>query len=233
MRYRLKFRMAGCLGLLCLLAQPAVASDDFWYAEFTPGFEFLREGIAYYESGDYERALEKFESAAFWADKTAQAQLGRMHALGQGVVRDPARGWAWLKLAAERGYPQFVSTTDTVWEALPPGQRDKATTILEEELEPEYGDDVAIPRTDRRMSRDLRRTTGSRLGANYYPRTIEHHAAEEGGEAYFSGETFYARDLWDFRRIVELETKLFKARASGRVEIRELENDESGDDQER
>jgi uncharacterized protein len=223
----MKMTRAACAFLWLIWIAPNVAlaaeAGGAWYAQFTPGFEHLQRGISYYDNGNYRRAHEQFSRAAFWADKTAQAQLGRMYSLGQGVNVDLARGWAWTQLAAERGYPQFSSIAATLWQALPPERRNTARAILEQELAPEYGDSVAVARTHLRMSAERRRATGSRLGANFLPRTIVWRPGSQADQVHFSGDTFYARDLWDFHRVVAFETRLFQAMASGRVEIKALE----------
>jgi hypothetical protein len=230
--YRVHIQFLILLIVLPLSVSAQKASTDahgIWYAQHTPSYEFLQKGTLYYANESYEKAYAQFMHAAWWADKLAHAQLGRMYSLGQGVSRDPARGWAWLRLASEREYPQFVTTANTVWEALDEQQRGQAIAIFEHELEPKYGDAVAIDRTHLRMWRRLRQATGSRLGASYLPTEI---IDQPGGNytVHTTGDVFYARHMWDFHRIVELETNLYKGQAEGRVELRELEIIEPDED---
>jgi hypothetical protein len=103
-------------------------------------FEFA--GMQAYADGHYRHALYSFKEGALYADKVSQLSVGLMYLQGQGVDKDPVTAYAWLSLAAERGYPQFVATRDAVAAQLTPDQRSKAEAILQT-LMPEYGDAVA------------------------------------------------------------------------------------------
>lgn len=196
---------------------PAQASP-FHFAEHTPGYDLFADGKRAYEAGFHFSAYQKFRRAAYWADKMAQHNLGVMTYRGEGVDRDPARAWAWFELAAERGYPEFVGIANAVWDELAPVQRRKAQRVLDDELAPRYGDEVAIPRTTQRMESERRRIVGTRTGmvgnvTVYDRRTV-------GAR---TGEEYFAAERWDFRRVVEREKQVFEALARGNVTIGELE----------
>lgn len=208
-----------------LFASPngsAFAQDQsqYSYAEHTPGAQLVAEASRSHQAGQYASALSKYESAARWADKFAQFNIGVMHLKGQGTEFDPARALAWFQLAAERGYPMMVSMVQDLEDMVDDPTRRKAERIRVEELEPVFGDEVAIERTHRRMQRDRRRATGSRVGFAGFLRVIDRNGFSR------DGAEFYAAEKWDFRNIVAIETQRMFDLGDGRVELRELELDD-------
>ncbi len=210
--------MAGMAGF-----QVAAIASELDYAEHTPGSDFLSEGARAYRAGNYGRALGNFRRAAEWAEKLAQHNIGVMYYHGQGVDRNLPRALAWFWLAAERKYPQIVSMVEQVESELNDDQIARAETILEEELLPKYGDEVAIPRTARRMERERRRATGSRTGAVGALTIIDRSGRSR------MGHEFYDDDKWDFYQIVEFETELFEGLSRGRVQLRDVEVEEGSE----
>lgn len=196
------------------------------YADNAPGTQFLERGNMFYRQGDYDAAVGNFRLAAYWGDKLAQFNLGLMHVNGDGVERDPLRGWAWIKLSAERGYPKNVAVASDIWAQLGDEHKEVARQILEEELKPEYGDEVAVPRTSNEMKRMRARTTsgGSRVGAN----RVVYVSARDG--TFASGNQFFRDELWDFEKIVRFETRLHNAIGSGNVTLRDFETINEGEE---
>lgn len=213
------------LALVALTCGMDAQASPFHFAEHTPGYDSFNDGQRAYRAGFHFSAYQKFRRAAYWADKMAQHNVGVMLYRGEGVERDPARAWAWLELSAERGYPELVGIANAVWEDLEAGQRQKGQRILEQELLPRYGDEVAIPRTTRRMESERRNVAGSRVGfvGNLKVYDIGSFGAR-------SGEEYFNSDKWDFQRVVQREKQVFEALARGRVTIGELEfvDDEEG-----
>lgn len=207
--------------LLALAAHPSGAqvSEIQGYAKNAPGTQFLERGNMFFRQGDYEAAVGNYRLAAHWADKLAQFNLGMLYVNGDGVDRDPLRGWAWIKLSAERGYPKNVAVARDIWDQFNDEHRKVAKRILEEELEPEYGDEVAVPRTANEMKRMLARNTsgGSRVGAN----RVRYVTGRDG--TFVSGDQFFRDALWDFEQIVAFETRLHKAIGTGNVILRDFE----------
>jgi len=196
------------------------------YADNAPGTQFLERGNRFFRQNDYDAAAGYFRLAARWADKMAQFNLGMLYVNGQGVERDPLRGWAWIKLSAERGYPKNVKVAADIWSHFKDEHKKVARRILEEELKPEYGDEVAIPRTSNEMKRTLARKTsgGSRIGVN---RAV--YVTDRGGN-FESGEQFFRDARWDFEQIVQFETRLQKALGSGNVRLRDFRTLDDGDE---
>lgn len=113
--------------------------------------------------GKYKDAMKFFKIGARYADKLSQLSIGMLYLHGRGVSKDPAVACAWITLAAERGYPSYVSARDQVCSELTPTQHEQAAVALNM-LRPEYGDKVAKQRMKLELTMDRTSLTGSRLG---------------------------------------------------------------------
>jgi hypothetical protein len=113
--------------------------------------------------GDYKGAMKYFKFGARYADKLSQISIGMMYLHGRGVSKNPATACAWITLAAERGYPSYVSARNQICVALSPTQHDQ-TMVLMDTLQPEYGDKVAMQRMKLALRIDRNSLTGSHLG---------------------------------------------------------------------
>lgn len=102
------------------------------------------------EQGDHARAALRFRQAARYADKASQAALAELYWDGQGVDRDRALAYAWMDLAAERGYRFFLAKREAYWAALDARERSRSL-VVGEALYAEFGDEVARPRLQARM----------------------------------------------------------------------------------
>jgi hypothetical protein len=220
-----KTAVLAAAALAVAVSTTSLAQNDspFSYAEHTPGARLVAEGKRSFEAGQYASALSKYEAAARWADKFAQFNIGVMHLQGKGTDFDPARALAWFQLAAERDYPMMVTMVEDLEDMVDDATKRKAERIRVDELEPVFGDDVAIERTQRRMQRDRRLATGSRLGFAGFLRVIDSNGFSR------DGAEFYAEEKWDFRQIVAIETQRMMDLGDGRVELRELELDDESE----
>lgn len=106
---------------------------------------FRWRAMAAFEQGDVASAIRNFERAARYADKPSQFALGVIHMKGDGVPRDRALAFAWLDVAAERGYEEIVEQRDLLWAQMTDGER-AAGKFLSARLFKTYGDDKAKPR---------------------------------------------------------------------------------------
>ncbi len=120
-------------------------------------------GMQHLFQGNYAGAMKYFKIGARYADKLSQISIGMMYLHGRGVSRDPATACAWITLAAERGYPSYLSARDKVCAALSPAQHEQAAATLAT-LQPEYGDKVAKPRMKLMLRNARNALTGSHLG---------------------------------------------------------------------
>ncbi|MEO8811088.1 MAG: sel1 repeat family protein [Rhodanobacter sp.] len=125
------------------------------YGEFT--------GMQRYAEGNFKAAMKYFLIGARFADKLSQLSIGLMYLNGQGVKKDPVAAFAWVAIAAERKYPQFLATRDAIWATLDSSQREQAKALLEQ-LYPQYGDPAAKWRMTMRLRWSRSQFTGSYLG---------------------------------------------------------------------
>lgn len=140
---------------------PALFTESFLSAH--PDLRWRREALHAFSNKQYELAMKQFRRAARHADKPSQAMIAEMYWEGLGVAQDRPLAYAWMDIAAERMYPNFLILRESYWHALDENQREDAIrrgqTILAE-----FGDDVAKPRMARVLSKHRRQITGSRTG---------------------------------------------------------------------
>ncbi len=156
-------------------------------------------GWRLYADHDYAGAIKYFTMGAYYADKVSQLCLGLIYLNGNGVPKDPVKAWAWLSLAAERGYPEFVATRDRVWGQLDAGQRTQAAAEAKT-LAATYGDKVAQPRMLAVLSRAASERTGSHTGFDagaivYIPNngpTLTPNAYNLNSRWYWDPKTYFA-----------------------------------------
>jgi len=127
-----------------------------------PDLTFRVAGQAHLEDRQYSRARADFIEAAHWGDKLSQAMLAEMHWEGIGVSSDRAHAYAWMDLAAERGFIPFVAKRERYWAALNAQEREAALKVGQK-LYADYGDEVSQPRLESRLRREARAMTGSRV----------------------------------------------------------------------
>lgn len=229
--------LAGLALVLAGLALPAAAEEapprdpglGLGYSEHVPSAWEMRQGRQKYRSGNFTGAYWHYLNAAVWADKFAQYNIGVMYLRGEGVEFDAVRGWAWLELAAERGYPDMVQAADQLYELLDAEQRAEGERILREELLPDYGDETRVPATARRMDRELRKATGTRTGSQA---ALSFLRVYDGSGISRRGDEYYAAAKWDFERIVRFETQLMKDLANAGASLGEFRIIEDELDQE-
>lgn len=112
---------------------------------------------------NHKEALHFFQRATYYADKPSQGMVGEMLWNGQGSKRDPAPAYAWMDLAAKRGYTSFPGLRERYWNSLSAEQKSRA---LDEGklLYAKSGDSAAQPRIVVILRRGKRRSAGSRTG---------------------------------------------------------------------
>ena len=128
-----------------------------------PDLKWRSEATRAFKRGQYRTAATYLQRAARYADKPSQAMYAEMLWEGQGVPRDRALAYAWMDLAAERGYIPFLIKREHYWNALDAAERERAIA-RGEAVYAEYGDAVAKPRHAEVLERvGSRGATGSRL----------------------------------------------------------------------
>lgn len=191
-----------------LLAQPG-------FLDAHPDLRWRGEGVRLLERGRVREALVYFRRAARYADKPSQAMLGELHWNGNGVAVDRASGYAWMDLAAERGYPAFLALRERYWTALDGDERVRAVAIGGD-LYAQYADDVAKPRLARVLERARRNVTGSRLGI---AGTLKMQVYGPGGWTTMDGSIYYQSRLWKADEYWQWQDTEWRRPPQGRVTI--------------
>jgi hypothetical protein len=194
----------------------AMANVSTWYH---PDLFGMTSGMRYYAHHDYADARKYFEIGAYYADKLSQLSIGLMYMNGEGVSKDPVTAYAWLDLAAERDYPDFVATRDNLKATLTPDQLGQATQ-LRKTLAERYGDAVAKPRMAVQLRQGQMQITGSRTGfdagvnqqstkANCGPTLVI--GGRSVAQSGCGGADLYAKDNWDPDKYFAVRDREWKA----------------------
>lgn len=215
-------RIPGCVFVALALLAAAQAPAQVRPQITNPGVEAFFNATAYYERGRYREAHRRYLQSAEWGNKLSQFNLGTMYYNGLGVGPDKPRAWAWVKLSAERDYPQLVAAADEIWRELSQAERAQAQRIYENELIPKYGDGFALPRTAAHMQRRFREATGSRMGGSSSTSTTV-QSPDSGGNLLTPAEIYYDRDVWKMDRYLEQEEAWFHRMMDTGVPIAEFE----------
>ncbi len=158
-----------------------------------PDLRYRLHGLDEYRQGNHRDAFRFFQRAAYYADKPSQGMIAEMLWQGQGVARDRALAYAWMDLAAERGYRGFLGLRERYWSGLDEDERARAVSEGQE-LYARYGDAAAQPRIAAVLRRERRRATGSRVGA---VGNVQIYIPGPGGMKRIDGSTFYDPQYWD------------------------------------
>jgi hypothetical protein len=195
-----------------------MADASTWYHPDLFG-EFA--GMRRYAHHDYAGALKYLKIGAYYSDKLSALSIGLMYLNGEGVARDPVTAYAWLSVAAERGYPDFVATRDRVKAMLTAEQLLQAHKALAN-LTAEYGDKVAKRRLVMQLRQGQMQITGSHTGFDsgiVQLRTghCSGPAVEIGGEPMPKtgcGGNVYAKWRWDPKTYFAVRDSHWKATVS-------------------
>ena len=126
-----------------------------------PDLRLRLNGQERLKRGEPADAFLFFRRAAWYGDKPSQGMVAEMLWTGQGVERDRPQAYAWMDLAAERGYEGFVVHRERYWAALDAAERERAIEIGKE-VYAKYGDAASEPRLAAVLRRERARQTGRR-----------------------------------------------------------------------
>ena len=172
-----------------------------------PGFRWRREALLALEKGETSHVQKWLLRAARYADKPAQALIAERYWAGEGVARDRALAYAWMDLAAERGYTVFVAHREKYWAALDRAERSRALEVGQA-VYAEYGDEVAKPRLAKHLERKRSMQTGTRLsrrsGVEVYLPPGQNPSGEMGigkgrSQSFYVGKrlpNYYQDKIW-------------------------------------
>lgn len=197
-----------------------LTSDAFLNSH--PDLKYRLSGLHLHGEQDWTRAVEDFRRAAYYGDKPAQGMLAEMHWAGQGVATDRAIAYAWMDIAAERGYPVFVAKREQYWAALTPDERERAVEVGTGMYD-EYGDPAAKPRLERLLKKARRETTGSRTG---HVGNLTIVVPTPQGNREVRGTTFYAEKFWEPEQYWQWQDRDWKEPAKGEVTVGDVLTDD-------
>lgn len=171
-----------------------------------PDLQFRQYGMEAFRRRQYDNALTLFKRAAHWGDKPSQAMIAEIYRYGRGVPVDMALAYAWMDLAAERGYRDFVLHRERYWDAMDAATRERAVREGES-IYAKYGDDVAKPRFAAQLKRASKQGVGSRTGFGTNAKVVLPSAY---GDQVIDGSTLRSFSYWDPEAYWKLQDRLWK-----------------------
>jgi len=182
-----------------------------------PDLRFRIRGLDEFKAGNREDAFRYFQRAAYYADKPSQGMVAEMYWNGQGVPADRALAYAWMDLAAERGYLTFATARERYWSEMTEAERNRA---LEEgqALYARFGDAAAQPRLATVLRRERGKMTGSRLGSGSGSLQVL-VAGPDGEYEAIDGSKFYDPKYWDPKQYQAWHDSVWMRPRIGRVDV--------------
>jgi len=150
--------------------RPDLAAAALRYAASREGQPLrlrLRRAEDHFQAGRAGAALRHYALPAWYGDKYAQFQIGRIHLFGMAdQPRDPVEGLAWLAIAAE--HPEVRSEVEPwmaeAWRDLDAAARGRARHRVVE-LARDYSNLAVLDRVEEYLAERLRERTGTRLSS--------------------------------------------------------------------
>lgn len=184
-----------------------------------PDMKYRLLGLEAYKQKNYEDALRFFRRAAFYADKPSQGMVAEMLWKGEGAPLDRAQAYAWMDLAAERGYEGFMGLRERYWKAMDESERQRAL-VEGEAIYARFGDAAAQPRYETQLRRGRTQITGSRTG---FTGNVKIIVPGPGGEQSIDGSKFYDERYWDAKKYWAYTDQVWMKPRIGRVDVGEVE----------
>lgn len=191
-----------------------------------PDMKYRLMGLQAFKAGKNDDALRYFQRAAYFADKPAQGMVAEMLWKGEGVPQDRALAYAWMDLAAERGYVGFLGLRETYWAALSPAERERAIDEGQA-LYARYGDAAAQPRIASRLRQQRRSITGSRTG--FAGNVKIYFGNGEVGFSQMDGTKFFDDKYWDPKKYQAWTDSIWQQPRIGTVSVGEASALPAGD----
>jgi len=159
-----------------------------------PDIQYRQWAVSALRRGDVTEAMKNFRLSARYADKPSQGYLGELYWFGVNMPSDPVMAFAWMDVAAERGYPLFVDLRNQYWASLPLERQEEARAQART-LRAEFGDEVARPRIAEVLRRGMRQMTGSRTGS--MTNNVDIVFSEGGMNRTIKADKLYDPKYWD------------------------------------
>ncbi|MCB1554506.1 MAG: sel1 repeat family protein [Xanthomonadales bacterium] len=205
-------------------ARPEVLTESF--LAYHPDIKFRMEGLEALEDGLPEAAFGAFKRASRYADKAAQAAVGEMLWQGRGTAQDRSLAYAWMDLAAERGYQTFIGLREYYWNSLSDSERARAVEVGKQ-VYAEFGDAVAKPRIEQKLRQGRSKITGSRVG---FVGALTIQIPGPGGWLTVDGSTYYADHYWRADDYFAWQDRTWKNPPTGTVDVGPLQSAPRGGD---
>jgi len=199
---------------------PMGTSSDFLL--YHPDQSYRMDGLKAYQDGKYDYALRDFRVAARYADKPAQAMLASMYWEGRGVQQDKALAYAWMDLAAERGYPWLIGDRERYWQGMTDDERKRAVEVGQA-IYDEYADNVGMPRLSLWLYRGKVHASGSHTGfvGDITVRKPGLTGLLDGPS--WNGNTYYAAQYWQPKAYLDWQNNTWHPESKGKVDVGALE----------
>lgn len=189
-----------------------------------PDLRYRLLGLDELKQGKHEDALKFFKRASFYGDKPSQGMVAELLWNGQnGIPQDKAAAYAWIDLAAERGYVGFLSIRERYWAALDAAEQERALAVGQD-IYARYGDAAAQPRLDAVLRRERRQVTGSRTG---FVGSLQIYIPGPAGYEQIDGSKFYDPQYWDPKQYRAWQDNIWMQPRMGKVSVGDIEKVDS------
>ncbi|GAB3101715.1 hypothetical protein GCM10027159_26640 [Lysobacter terrae] len=176
-------------------------------------------GMEAYKEKRFDDAMRYFRRASYFADKPSQGMVAEMYWNGEGAPADRALAYAWMDLAAERGYTGFIGLREKYWKAMDESERARAIE-QGQAIYSRFGDAAAKPRYEWELRRGKNKLTGSRTGFN---RGVQIEVPGPAGSQMIEGSKFYDERYWDAKKYWAWQDAIWAKPRIGKVTVGELE----------
>ena len=188
-------------------------------------------GADAYKTGDKPRALSMFIQASRYGDKPSQAMVAAMYWNGEGTEVDRPRAYAWMDLAADRGYQDLILQREAYWARLNEAEREQALRIGQD-VYAEYSDELARKRLNLQLASQKSQPLGSHAGyvgtgivikslAGLFPFAGRAGVFVDIDADPYKLSDYYSNAIWstdDYLRIKDLQWRL-KGPLQGNVDV--------------
>lgn len=196
-----------------------------------PDLRYRNLGIEAYKDGDKPRALRMLIEASRYGDKPSQAMVASMYWNGDGTAVDRPRAYAWMDLAADRGYRDLILQREAYWSRLSEAERAQALSVGQG-VYAEYSDEQGRQRLALQLSRYAANVTGSHagyVGNGFSTRSFASlMSMDAGAGGYVDADLntyqlsqYYNRNVWrtdDYLRMKDQQWRL-QGPLHGHVEV--------------
>lgn len=196
-----------------------MTSDAFLSAH--PDMKYRLSGLRWYDQKNFKRAMEDFRRAARYGDKPSQGMIGEMYWNGEGVAADRATAYAWMDIAAERGYLSLLAKREHYWNAMGEADRERALAVGDG-LYAEFGDPSSKPRLERLLRSAQRGVTGSRVGS---VGNLTILLPTPSGTREVRGDSYYQEKFWEPEQYWQWQDYDWKSPPQGEVTVGDVLTD--------